>query len=62
MSVPSGFSCYVVYSIENIVSFSSSKLENWPFKMGFRPGGFHCTTVKCFAPDIFVSNSGDVRC
>ena len=62
MSVPSGFPCYVVYSIENILSFSSSKLENWPFKMGFRKAGFQCTTLKCFAPDIFVSNSGDVRC
>ena len=62
VSVPSGFPCYAAYSIENILSFSSSKLENCPFKMGFRKAGFHCTTVKCFEPDIFVLNSGDVRC
>lgn len=60
--VSSGFPCYVVYSIENILSFSSGKLENRPFKMGSRKAGFHCTTVKCFAPDILVLNSGDVRC
>ena len=45
---------WTVYSIENILRFSSGKLENCPFKMGSRKAGFHCTTVKCFAPDIFV--------
>ena len=57
-----GFPCYGVYSKENILRFSSGKLENCPFKMGFRKAGFHCTTVNCFAPYIFVLNSGGVRC
>ena len=54
VSVPSGFPCYAVYLVGNILRFSSGKLENCPFKMGSRKAGFHCTTVKCFAPDIFV--------
>ena len=54
VSVSSGFPCNAVYLVGNILSFSSGKLKNCPFKMGSRKAGFHCTTVKCFAPDIFV--------
>ena len=62
VSVSSGFPYYAVYLVGNILIFSSDKLENCPFKTDFRKAGFHCTTVKWFAPFFFVLNSGDVRC